>query len=351
MVEILATGLVYIPSGLLTNSHRDAYLALFGSTLFSLPAVWIIGSLCEKRPQARALTLFTEFLGKPLGTLIALIYAVFVFITELSIIAPGSVMINSAFMPETPVIVIVLLLTILAGYAAYLGLESLSRFNIFIIPLMILTFIVIGITNVKNFNFVQLLPPLEHGLNPVSRGIIAPIGWCDQIMLALIFAPEVRNISKRSLFWVVIICALVFEYLVIIILLTMGPILPTYYEFPTLELTRTATVGGSIHGYDALIMIVWVTAVSLKGAVWIYAGIILMGDIFKLQHRQSLLAPLVIALTFMAYPGVDNSRELTYYGSYIWPQLAVPIFEVGIPLLLYLLFLLKQHKANSPRKR
>ncbi len=256
-------------------------------------------------------------------------------------------MIKSAFMPETPMFVLVFLLTCLAGYAAYLGLEPLARFNTFVIPLMILTFLVLGITNTKNFNVDQLLPPLEHGITPILTGMITPIGWFDQIILALILAPEVRHTSKRTLLWTVIINIVALEYLVIILLLTMGSTLPTFYEFPTLELARIATVSGSIRGYDALVMTVWVTAVSVKAAVWIYAGIILLGDIFQLHSRRSLVAPLIILLSISAYPGMDNIREMSYYGKSVWSQYAVPTFEVGIPLLLYLFSLLKQRSSKS----
>ncbi|MDQ7095199.1 endospore germination permease [Desulfosporosinus sp. PR] len=347
VIEVLATGLVYIPSSLLSNSGRDAYLTLLVSTVLSLPAVWLIGNLCKKHPQERALTIFSQILGKPLGNLIALGYAIFFNVTVLTIVVPGGEMIKSAFMPETPMFVLVFLLTCLAGYAAYLGLEPLARFNTFVIPLMILTFLVIGVANAKNFNVDQLFPPLEHGISPVLAGMITPIGWFDQVILALIFAPEVRHITKRTLLWTVILNAFALEYLIVVLILIMGPTLATFYEFPTLELTRIATVSGSIRGYDALVMTVWVTAVSVKAAVWIYAGIILLGDIFQLQSRRSLVPPLVILLSISAFPGMDNIREMSYYGKSVWSQYAVPTFEVGIPFLLYVLSFLKQHSPKS----
>ena len=145
----------------------------------------------------------------------------------------------------------------------------------------------------------------------------------------------------------VVINALAFEFLVVVILLTMGAKLSVFYEFPTLELARMACFGGSVRGYDALFMTVWVTAVSIKAALWMYAGIILLGDIFHLQNRRTLIPPLVILLSISAYPGLDNIWEMSYYGKSVWTQFALPTFEMGIPLLLYGFSLLKQRSSKS----
>ncbi|KLU60759.1 spore germination protein YndE [Peptococcaceae bacterium CEB3] len=344
IVSVLATGLIYVPSSLLANSGRDAYLTLPLSALLSLPAVWLIGSLCQRGPQTRALTLFTGLLGKPLGTLVALSYVAFFFITVLTIVAPGGSIIRTAFMPNTPMLVLVFLLMALAGYGVYLGLETLARFNAFVIPPMFSTFVVLALANYNHFNFEHLLPPLEHGMAPVLTGVVDPIGWFAQIILVLFFAPEVRHISRRTLLTTVIINALAFEFLILIILATMGAKLPSFYEFPTLELARIATFGGSVRGYDALIMTVWVTAVSVKVALWLYAGLVLLGDIFRLRSRGSLLPPLVILLSITAYTGVGNIWEMGHYGRSIWPHFALPTFEVGIPLLLYVVSLFKRRR-------
>ena len=350
VVEVLSTGLVYVPSSLLNNSSRDAYLTVLVSTLLSLPAAWLIGGLCLKYPQARALSLFTQLLGKPLGTFVAFSYALFFLVTVCSILVPGGEMIHTAFMPSTPMFLLVFLLTCLSGYAVYLGLESLARFNTMVVPLMFLTFLMLGAVNMNQFDLDNLFPLYEHGLTPIFSGMLSPVGWFDQVILALILAPEVRHISRRTLLWTVLINLVFFEYLILVILLIMGPTLPTFYEFPTLELARIATVRGSIRGYDALVMTVWVTAVSVKAAIWIYAGNILLGDIFRLQNRRSIVPPLIILLSTSSYPGIDNAREMRYYGGSIWSQFAVPIFELGIPLLLYTLSCMKQRSVKTNQR-
>ncbi|CAA7600470.1 Spore germination GerAB [Acididesulfobacillus acetoxydans] len=349
VVSVLATGLIYVPSSLLANSGRDAYLVLPLSAVLGLPAVWLIGSLCQRCPRAGALALFTDLLGKPLGTGVALAYVGFFFITVLTIVDPGGAMIRTAFMPDTPMLLLVFLLTALAGYGVYLGLETLARFNAFVMPPMFLTFVVLALANYNHFNFDHLLPPLEHGLDPVWTGVVDPVGWFTQIILVLFFIPEVRHINRRTLLSTVIINTLAFEFLILIILATMGAKLPSFYEFPTLELARIATFGGSVRGYDALIMTVWVTAVSLKVALWLYAGLVLLGDIFRLQNRGSLLPPLIVLISITAYAGVDNIWQMSHYGRSIWPHFALPTFEVGIPFLLYVISLCKRRRRASGR--
>lgn len=335
VVNILSTGLVYVPAGLLFTSGRDAYLSLGISFFTGLAVAWVIGRAREYHPEKTFVAWLIDLLGSKLGKTLAFAYAVFWLLTVITIVLPGSMMIHVAFMPETPLSVLVFSLAGLTGYAAYLGIEPMARFNTFILLAMIITFLALGLINVRNMDFNRLLPILENGWAPLWAGVLNPVGWFGQVALSFSFSPQINNPKHRiSLFWIVIISALGLEYVLMLLLVTMGPILATFYEFPTLQLARIAAVGGNIRGFDALIMTIWVTAVSLKGAIWLYAALLTFGELFRLKEQRHLIPLFIILISLFAYLGVDNISEMKYYGRGVWSQFSLVTFEGGIPLLL-----------------
>lgn len=352
MVNVLSTAFLILPTTVISRAGRGAYLSVGLAALFTLPIAWIFGTLTERYPGQSAHSLFSSLLGKRLGNILALGYVGFLLISNIGILDRGGELIHLYFLPETPSLVIHLALSSLAGYAAALGLESMSRFNVIVFPALLISVISLGLINARYFNIDHLLPVLDKGWSGILGGATPLVGHLSQIAFLLVLSPGIQGTQRRrSATWAVILTALVLEIIFIFVLLVLGPELSTYYFFPTFQLARIFSIGNNLRGLDALIMTVWITTVSLKAALWFYAAIVLLGDVFRLQNRKAILAPLVILETLFVVAGIDNIQESAYFGASIYAPMALATFQGVIPLLLLVLSTYKRRTRDNSRQR
>lgn len=348
MIMILSSELLVMPGTVLATAGTGSYIAIALATIGGFGVAWLIGSLCEKRPEYTAPELFSSLLKRPLAIFLALSYAVFWILTAIQVIRQGGELIKVAFLPETPLFIIILTLNCVAGYGAYIGLEGLSRFNTFVIPTIFFTIFSIGLANYNHFQIDYLLPLADKGFGPIFSSAIGPLAFYGQISVLLILSPEIQGIQRKiPLYKAILVTGILLETVMIFILLIGGDRLASHYYFPTLQLARVIFIGNTVRGFDALIMTIWVTAVSVKLAVWFYAIVKILGDLFKLQNRRALLAPLLLLDSMLSYTGISNTLEMGPYLSWIWAPFALLTFEVGIPLILLALAIVKKKHPST----
>lgn len=348
MVMVLSSGLLVLPGSVLDKSGRGAVISFLLAGLFGVLVTWVLGTLAEHYPEMPFTEVLNSLVGKHLALVLILLYAVFWQFTGLQVIRQGADFLHIAFLPETPLFVIIITLNALAAYAAYLGLESMARFNTFVIPTIFIGIISVGVLNYNHFELNNLLP--IKGIDPLQtlKGSIGPLAFIAEISVFLLFAEETQGKKRRTaIIKASLISAFLFALVMLFVILTGGGKLPALYYFPTLELARIIFIGNNIRGFDALIMTIWVTAVSLKIAIWFYAIAKLLGDAFQLNSRRSLIVPIMLWGSILGLISYDNTLEMRHYLAWIWPPYALVTFEFGIPLILLLISFWKKRKLQQ----
>lgn len=217
MLYMTAIGIInhviIIPS-LLTASGRDAWVAVIATSIFTFLFLIIIYFTMKQTKQAEIFGWLSQHWGKFVPRFIALICILTFFVCNVIILRDTSLWSKISYLPETPLIVILITIAIPCTLAAVAGLQTIVIANGILLPFVILFGFLVMSGNIPKKNYSLLFPILEHGFQPIFHGII----YVASGMVYLVTTIFIQHQLKKPLRY---------RYLLIIgailILLTLGP--------------------------------------------------------------------------------------------------------------------------------
>lgn len=222
------------------------------SVLFSLPAVFCIKKGISIRENKFASLFYT-------------IYCLYICSLTVSRFCNFIV---SKMNSHVPVFVILFIVLLSAGYGAYLGIESLSRFGFFCaVSLCLVTVVVIGL-NIKNFDILNLYPVYANTKSDMVKSTLIFCSNTTQSVLLLLLSDKVNiNPVKPYFFGIGLSYFIMFLFL----LFCCGVLgsNANLQSFPIYSLFCLASVG-DMSRLDILHTSFWTFAVYLKCAVLLY---------------------------------------------------------------------------------
>ena len=153
-----ATAFLYAPSSVIQMVGRDSWLTPLIATISGLVVALVCIALAKKFPQQVFAEYLPQILGKIPGKLLAGIYtAVFIHLTSV-ILNQSSSFVHVAFLRETPLVALEILIGLASLYGAYLGIEVIARQNelvwpVWVLSILIIILLVAGGINPDNFSY------------------------------------------------------------------------------------------------------------------------------------------------------------------------------------------------------
>lgn len=348
---ILSTGVISVPSYAMISSGRGAWFSMLMATMGAIPLILSYSPLATFEPTLRLTERLSLLVGPKLGRTLSLGFSLFLLHSIYTVIGLGGTLVHIFFLWETPLEVIIVGLSLISLYGAWLGPQTLARLNTLYLPLLFLTFFVLSIGAFGEAHWVFLWPPWDKGIPALTAGAIPPLAWICETSIILFMSPDISNLNTKS--WRIPLYASLisggfFIYITVLTLVTFGPNLAIHYTFPVLQISRT--FGINVRGIDALLLTIWVVGVFQKISLWLYYPIHELGYIFRLQNPKALLIPMMILLSILALCSPHSITELLSYNGTIWPPLALGTFEGLIPCGLFLVWLKYPKRKNKAKK-
>lgn len=346
---ILATAILVVPAISASHAKQDAWLSVLLATIIGLPIAWVTVKLSSLFPGKTLVEYPEEILGRWLGKAIGLLYIFwFMHICSLMIREYGDFMVD-AFMPETPLIVFNTVVVAMAVYTIKQGLEVLARVNEIFLPLILFSIVMIFILATPEMDINRLLPVLESDFREIFKGSLAPLAWFGEISTFAMIIPflnkpgEARQVAYSS----VLTVGLFFTFIVIGGVATFGPGVAAM-TYPILNVIRVINIANIIERLEPVIMAVWVMGGFVKITVFYY--VIVMGSArwLKLKDHTPILIPIGVILLALSILVADNLLELYRFLAEIWPIYGLTSFELGIPLVLLLVALIRGQGGDGP---
>ena len=328
---ITATAVMFVPSIATSIAGRDSWLTPLIAVLPGIYQALIIGSLGKRFPgQTLIQYLQTVFYTWP-GRVLGLFYLFFFLHTNAIIIREFGELITTTIMPRTPLVIFNVVILLLCAYAIRGGLEVLARVIEISIPFIIIVVLVLVALTANNANFNNLLPILEKGISPVVKASLVPIAWQGEIILLAMFLPYLAKPEQGK--YCAIIAQLLIGFLVsaniIAILAVLGPNHVAKLVFSTYSLIRDYSIGRS----DPFVIILWVTSLFGKIALFYYVTAIGTAQLFNLKDYRILVFPLGVLLATLSIFVVENIINIVEYMSKSFPPFAY-VFEYIIPTII-----------------
>lgn len=288
---------------LLDVAKRDGWLSVLfagGIIFFWLFLLVYIQSKSKQEPIRDWLD---SKIGKIGSTIVIYTVAIFLMIIAAFTMIETLQWVNTTFLPQTPVIILLFIYTILCILLVATSLQTIVILNVFVLFGVVIFGFFVAFTNMQVKDYELLRPFFEHGFQPVLRGMIFPASGFIELLMLLFLQHQFKERIRWYHFAIM---------LAILVGLTLGPLIGAITEFgpneaakqryPAYEEWGLVTIGRYIEHLDFFSIYQWLTGTFIRVSFLLY----IVADLLKMTG--------------------DPKR--------IWQMLAPPFFILCLPLIM-----------------
>ncbi len=306
----IANGLLALPQIAVDIGGPGGWILVLAFGVYSLIQALLIVLVYRKFPNINFIALNQKILGRPLGSIIGISFAVYYTLVA-GLVARGvtNIAITTTY-EETPLIVLVIIIVAISGYAVYHGLKVLAYTNIILLVIKLLGFALLFFLVIPDIQLSNLLPLWERGEGNWLDGILHIFfSYSGFIILAFLY-PHLKTTSKTISYVTLAILTITVIYIVItaLAIATLGCNNVTRLLWPTYTLIKIAE-----YPIDAPFMAIWITNAFSVIASELFMVLYALKKLFKLNCYKHLLPPLgIIVICIAVIPkGVIESGILS----------------------------------------
>lgn len=316
---------------------HDVWWQSFPAALTSLIPVLILGGLWRRFPGETLFGVMQQVLGAHLGRLVTLLYLLYLaLVLSINLRLVGEFFLF-AFLPRTPVIIVIGVLALLAVWAARAGIEVIGRAAEVVFPLLIGSILLICLLLVRDLRLSQLLPfqirltgPLPHLQDVVNVSArMVEVVWLGILAPSVNKPQALWRTALKAQLWLGALWVL----MNITIVGTLGRAIEPHL-FPFFDSAKQVMIADFLERIDSLFLAVWLFGMCLRVSVLLWSLAVGTQALVGASSYRPLVLPLgAIALFYSILIG----RSFNEVQAALAPAVFTPIgllFGTLFPLLL-----------------
>jgi len=341
---IVAVGIlnhVIIVPILLTAAKRDAWLSVL--VTLAVAPVWVacLSYIIKDMNGTPFRVWLARQFGKTLARMMLLIFSAYLFFMGIISLKDTVTWTVASYLPQTPVLAIVLATVIGCVLAANAGLRSLAILAGILLPVVIVLGEFVMSANFKYKDYHLLFPVMEFGMTPILNGMVYAAGGHLELMGLLFFQ---EHLSKRPKFGSLMIVSVLLAGLILGPLMgaiaIFGPDAAAEQRYPAFEQWRMVQLGQYLAHLDFFSIYQWLSGTFIRVSLALF----LMVDIWKPRNRWTWLAAAGLAMIVAIIWPLSDARFLN-----LLRDVYFPVF-VCVSLGLTALFVIKVSIARIRRR-
>ncbi|OPX83512.1 MAG: Spore germination protein YndE [Pelotomaculum sp. PtaB.Bin104] len=341
---VLPTTLLFVASVTAHLAKQDGWISILLATLAGLLIAQLAVNLSLRFPGKTLFQYLEVILGKWPGKVVTLLFIWWFIQINAEILRQYGSFMVSAFMPETPIIVLELLITLIAAYAVRNGLEVFTRANEIILPVILGLIIIVNILLTPEVNLKRLLPVfIENGAVPVIKGAVMPAAWMGEIVTIAVLIPYLNKAKEayRVAAAATLITGgfLIFTFVGDVAI--FGPEVTAGWIFPSLNKVRMIHLANFLERLEAFVMFIWIAGGLIKICVFYWVAVLGSAQCLELKDYKPLVLPVGVILLALSIMAHDSILDLFTFLGRFWGPYALIVFEAGIPLLLLIIAVIR----------
>lgn len=325
-----------IPGMLIMQAGRDAWLSVLGAWFLDVMLALVYAYMGIRFPGENFVQYSITILGKYLGRVVGIIFPLF-FLLVCTIVLRGlSQVVNTTFLPTTPLNVILICSYIVSAHIGRKGIEVIARTTEVLGPLFLLSIITLSFLVLPSFDIARMKPQFDEGVAPFLVGtplLLTTFGVCIimAMYIPLCNRPENGFLAK---FIAVSLGALVVGLIITLSVGIFGIEDAQYMFSPGLQLARMINFSNYLERIEMvwLMILVGSSIVASSSLLWAFGQG--LAQITGLKTYQPLIYPgalLSLVLCIISFP---SSLQQTQFFHYTFPIVAIFV-QTGLELFLF----------------
>ncbi|WP_273851188.1 GerAB/ArcD/ProY family transporter [Guptibacillus spartinae] len=339
--------------GLGMEARQDAWITILLGMSGGFILFFIYASLFKHYPDLPLSEYAQKIIGKWPGKIIAILYSFYFIYIGARVLRDFGELIVTSTLNQTPLFVINLLISVVILYGGLLGIEVIGRSaEIFFIIVMCLGIIFIGLILVSNlFHVENLLPVLEDGWSPVLKTafplvLTFPFGEMVVFTMLLPFLFE-KSEGKKTGMYAILLSGLILTITVIFQIGVIGAFQAASSTFPLLETIGRINIQDIIQRLDPIAILILMIGGFIKIIIFLFGSAISLSTAFTIKRWKTLMVIITCTALVTSILMEQNYLEHIQVGLNVVPYYIHPPFQMGIPLLLFLVMHVKRWRAQK----
>ena len=343
---LIGSAALYGPSFLASAAAQDGWIICLLGMCGGFVIVWSYHALMSMYPSMTFIEINQKVLGRWIGGLTSLYFLFTFFVLTCAMVWSVSDFLITLVIPETPIIAVMTLFTIVSLIGAYYGIEVIARALEIFFPWLILFLLLIIIGIIPKIDLRNLQPILENGWTPVINGSFEFMSFTffELVVFLSIYAQVIQEKVKTSFYIGLIIAEVCILIITLSSLLVLGPAIVADSTYATYLLGKKISIGEFFQQIEVVVGTLWLLSVFIKMEVSFYVFSNEFARLLGLKDYRSLLLPfgyLIICFSNIFWPNIVSYKE---WVSLTWTPW---IFAVGIILPMLLITVGKIRKRFS----
>lgn len=284
--NILGSGILVLPRLVAVEASRDGWLSI----LVAGVGIWLLAGLvwflCKKFPTKTLPEISIMVLGKPMGIVVSVAYAVYAFVFAGAVLRVFLELVKTWILIWTPTPVILLAMLLPVVYICRMGVGTIGRLMEFVV---ILTFVIflLWLVPMGDYNPLNLRPIGAEGALAILRGAEKASFSFLGFEVMLIFYPFIANRKKA---FRVTVLALAFVTLVyignaVLIFGARGVEYTMLQKWPLMSYLRVGKLP-VVQRVDALVLFFWTAQIIVETAIQYFAGTFTLATLTRKHYHD-----------------------------------------------------------------
>jgi len=331
----IGVGLFMLPARVHAQSQGDAWMSVLLAGLLAQLFIVIIWCLSRRFPSRSLYDYLPALLGKYIGKLIQFVYAAyFIFMTSFITIRFART-IRDWVLIDTPIWVVIVMITSLCIYLVRENLRIITRFFNLTFTFNIALIIIIACAYV-HVNFLYILPVGQAGLWNIMKGAHESMGVLAGFEILLICYPFVEGGSMGKLKAVTLantFSTLLYTFGVFTSLIVFSPPELDLMPQPLLYMVKSLTFG-VIERPDLYFISLWMVSVTTSTMGYFFMASKGVAYLFRQKGNHRKVVPYTAVIVLILSLIVQDPQLINTMGQIMSIVGYVIVFAIPIILLM-----------------
>lgn len=337
---------VIIVSPLYEVAGRDAWVAIIFCYL--VYSVWVFTAykIVKATNKENIYQWVKKNCGKKWANFLYFFIFVYLFVSCFVTIKDLTVWTSSTFLPQTPIIVLVLSFVTLTVAMASTSINSIVIVNGILLPIVLILGFFIGIVNMPKKDYDLLFPIFEYGFTQTLLGSIYVGVGMIEAMIVVFLQHYIKGEVKYHHFLIIgILCFWLTMGPVAGGIAAFGPYKASLLLFPAYEQWALGSISRFLEHFDFFSIYQWLSGAFIRVSLFLFMIVdVISPD--NAKKRQKILVILGILLIILTMIQVDYNTHFMLLGKYVLPSLLALMLFISF-LITFMIFLGKRRKKKN----
>ena len=347
-IIITSFAVMQVPGILIMQAGRDAWLSVLGGWFFDIMLALVYAYMGIRFPGENFVQYSITILGKYLGRMVGILFPLF-FLLVCTILLKGlSHLVSTAFLPTTPLDVILVSSYLVSALVGRKGIEVIARMTEILGPLYFLSIITLSFLVLPSFHIARLKPQFDEGVTPFLVGsslILVFLGVCIMMgmYIPLCNRPENGFLAKFS---ACSMGALVVGLVTVLSVGIFGVEDAQCMSSPSLQLAKMINFSNYFERVEMVWLLILVGSGIVASASLLWAFGEGVAQVAGLKTYQPLIYPGALISLVISIVSFPSSLQQTNFLHYTFPIMAAFV-ETGLELFLFATALILHKRGTA----